>query len=225
MLIHLFMSLPKGSELTRGHLHGGILIDFIGQKPPTTRLAFLSLDLIILAIQCLMLAVHSDREALKSASARPNRMLDILSTLDREVRGSRTQDDEERGVPSRNPLQNFINETVNIEMRSLRQRVEHEETTAASGTEREAYENNAGEGTSLVADSTAPPAVGRRQLEDIYASGNAIIGNFHVVHSLRSASTDYGSAAAHSIRTLGYATALAAFMAQQRGQTLGRSPR
>jgi hypothetical protein len=184
------------------------------------------LDITILAIQCLMLAVHSDREALKSASARPNRMLDILSTLDREVRGSRTQNDEERGV-LQNPLRNLINETVDIELRSLRQRVEREETTTTPGTEREADEN-AGEGSSLVADSTStttPPPVSQRQLEEMYASGNAIIGNFHVIHSLRSASTDYGSAAAHSIRTLGYATALAAFMTQQRGQTLGRSQR
>ncbi|OAA63675.1 DUF1746 domain containing protein [Niveomyces insectorum RCEF 264] len=65
MLIHLLASLPQASEATRGYLHGGILIDFVGQKAPTSRAILLFLDLVILAVQCLMLAVHTEREKLR----------------------------------------------------------------------------------------------------------------------------------------------------------------
>src|SRR5271154_7042735 len=69
-LPHLLFSAPSAGEPTQGYLHGGLLIDFIGQRKPsqkknvglmvggpTSRLRLLFVDVVILMLQLTMLAI------------------------------------------------------------------------------------------------------------------------------------------------------------------------
>lgn len=56
LFVHLWFPLPSAGEATRGYLHGGLLIDWIGQQGPTSKLRLFLLDCFILALQLVMLA-------------------------------------------------------------------------------------------------------------------------------------------------------------------------
>lgn len=213
ILLHIFTSLPEATEESRGYLHGGVIVDFIGQKAPTSRLPLLFLDMAVLALQCLMLAVHSERERLRSV-VRPFRLRVNPTTEAATATGgndaaaterSTTQDHdaEERGVLRDAPEE--VDESDEIEMRDL--------DRGQGG--RDGGRNE--ERQRLISGVRAPQR-GKSQLSDILSSGNAILGEFHILHTIRTATTDYEGAAAHSIQTLGYTAALAALAAQRRAQ-------
>jgi hypothetical protein len=69
-LLHVVCAAPSAGEDTRGYLHGGLMIDFIGQQGPTSkgRLAFL--DLCLLVLQLVMVSVHAKRRELKKKLAK-----------------------------------------------------------------------------------------------------------------------------------------------------------
>jgi hypothetical protein len=66
MLFHLFNRAPEAGEATRGYLHGSLLLDFVGQHGPSSKLRLLLLDLVILLLQFLALAATSERKELES---------------------------------------------------------------------------------------------------------------------------------------------------------------
>ncbi|KAJ5712742.1 hypothetical protein N7493_009210 [Penicillium malachiteum] len=60
MIFHAFLIRPEAGEATRGYLHGGLFIDFIGQTPvPIFRL--LSFDILILLLDFVMLGLIIER--------------------------------------------------------------------------------------------------------------------------------------------------------------------
>lgn len=68
MFFHAFFTRPEAGEATRGYLHGGLFIDFIGQTPvPIFRL--LSFDFLILLVDFLMLGLIIER--VKTTAANP----------------------------------------------------------------------------------------------------------------------------------------------------------
>lgn len=62
---HLWHPIPPAGEDTRGYLHGGLLIDFIGRPAPTTKWTLAVLDLCLLCLQLVMVAVYVTRRELK----------------------------------------------------------------------------------------------------------------------------------------------------------------
>lgn len=56
---------PEAGEATRGYLHGGLLIDFVGQKGPISKLHLVLLDVATLVLQLLMLAVFVELHKLR----------------------------------------------------------------------------------------------------------------------------------------------------------------
>ncbi|CAI6336153.1 unnamed protein product [Periconia digitata] len=64
-LLHLLYAAPSAGEETRGYLHGGLMIDFIGEQGPTSKWKLAFLDIAILLLEMLMLAVHVKRRELK----------------------------------------------------------------------------------------------------------------------------------------------------------------
>ncbi|KAJ5592842.1 hypothetical protein N7537_009746 [Penicillium hordei] len=60
MLFHAFLIRPEAGEETRGYLHGGLFIDFIGQAPVSVY-RLLSFDLLIFLIDLIMLALIIER--------------------------------------------------------------------------------------------------------------------------------------------------------------------
>jgi hypothetical protein len=213
MLMHAVVPLPRGSDATRGYMQGGVMVDFIGQKPPSSRLALLFLDVAVLGLQCFMLAIHSERERLRKA---------VLPSLRRAASGttgtgsaeadtgtgtsSGTQDHdaEERGVLRDAPEP--VETAEGIELRPL--------TGAGNG---EPGEEPGG-------TASGPSSAG--SLSDTLRSGNAVLADFHIVHALRASGNDYQSAAAYSFQTVGYAATLARLAAERRArlETQRRQP-
>ena len=90
----------------RGYLHGGVIIDLIGQKGPTSKFHLVLLDLLVLGLQCFMLAVHVERERLSAVndaltSTVPTAAMDVpreavvsAQNLDAEERGEMGERDD-----------------------------------------------------------------------------------------------------------------------------------
>ncbi|CAM1507072.1 Fc.00g067130.m01.CDS01 [Cosmosporella sp. VM-42] len=205
MLLHLFTSLPSGPDYHRGYMHGGMVIDFIGQKPPTSRLYYILADIAILAIQCLMLSVHTEREKLRVTlkTFRP-----LIPELIPETAAAPTIEDldaEERGISRDLSGITTTNDTDDIELRPLRHSGEEEESTERNGESPSLSRENSTEESS------------RSHLSDLLSSGNAVLGEYHIVQSIRLAAMDLERTAAHSLRTLSYGATMAAIEARRRG--------
>ncbi|KAJ5594101.1 uncharacterized protein N7459_000309 [Penicillium hispanicum] len=100
MIFHAFFIRPEASEDTRGYLHGGLFIDFIGQKPvPIFRL--LSFDVLILLVDFIMLALVVERVKTAGANATsPPNTTNSTASADATTDQADQQDHdaEERGV-------------------------------------------------------------------------------------------------------------------------------
>ncbi|OAF61439.1 hypothetical protein VC83_02195 [Pseudogymnoascus destructans] len=90
--LHLVTARPSGSELTRGYLHGGIIVDFIGQRAPSTKAVLVGLDILILLLQLVMLSVHVEEAVLKAALANRDGMTAYIAA------GGTGVDGAERGA-------------------------------------------------------------------------------------------------------------------------------
>jgi hypothetical protein len=74
MIFHLLNNPPEAGEATRGYLHGSLMLDFIGQQGPTSKIRLFLLDLVILLLQLVALAAlgekkEIDKKPLSEASA------------------------------------------------------------------------------------------------------------------------------------------------------------
>lgn len=197
-----------------------MLIDFIGQRPPTSRLAFVLLDLVVLGAQCLMLAVHQERERLKKAVSPglPTISASAVAaggagggdgqTQDAAAAGqaggtAQDHDAEERGVLRRDETEGD-NEGEEIELQPL--------AGSSGGTTTPTDEDEER------AAGTYSSAAASADLLDMMRSGNAVLGNFHVVHAVRSVANGTQTPAAYSLRTLGYGATIAAITAERRSR-------
>lgn len=182
------------------------MIDFIGQKAPSSRLQLLVIDLVLLAVQCLMLAVHQEREGLRKVVYPASRSLTVPGTGGGRILGvasGQDHDAEERGVVVDSAgvaAAAAAGETDEIEMRSL--------TRTDDGTGIE-------ESTRLLEGSSSRRTA-EIDLTGILRSGNAVLADFHVVHTIRTVGNDYERAAAYSLQTIGYTASLAARAAERR---------
>ncbi|OQO00423.1 hypothetical protein B0A48_13772 [Cryoendolithus antarcticus] len=154
MLLHLWLSAPSAGEATRGVLQGGLIMDFVGQQGPSSKIMLLLLDSLVLWLQLVQLSAHLSREKLRNAVS------DVTTTRAVPAAPSAQDlDSEERGV--RRSLE--TDEQTGIELRSLNPsgRVldpESEPLVAAS------------------ADAPQPDAI----IFDAFYSGQIILGDFDV---------------------------------------------
>ncbi|KPM45520.1 hypothetical protein AK830_g1062 [Neonectria ditissima] len=213
MLLHLFCSLPVGPDYHRGYMHGGLVIDFVGQKPPTSRLYYILADVAILAIQCLMLTVHTERERLRLMLKTFRPMGSDLATQQAmTVPSIEDLDAEERGISRETSSSVTTDETNDVEMQPLRRASDADEASEQPG-----------ESESLSRELSTEES-SRSPLSDLLSSGNAILGEYHVIHSIRSAAMDLERTAAHSLRTLSYGATMAALEARRRGANVTSRP-
>ncbi|PNY23725.1 DSC E3 ubiquitin ligase complex subunit 4 [Tolypocladium capitatum] len=205
MLLHLLGSPPVGPDFHRGYQHGGLIIDFIGQRPPTYRLYYLLADVVILAAQCLMLTVHTQREKLRVTLKTFRPLLPELVQEMATARSSEDLDAEERGV-LRDAPDTTLDGTEGIALGSM----------AASQGGGDQGSGQAGESESLLRENSNDDNP-RTHLSDIMASGNAVLSEYHVVQSTISAAINLERTTAHSLHTIGYGATLAALQARRRG--------
>ena len=85
-----------GTELSRGYVHGGFLIDFVGEPAPASKWKMLLIDMCIFILQLLLLATIQQQRDLKLASEDPV----LLNFLNRIMGHTRSQDldAEEQGI-------------------------------------------------------------------------------------------------------------------------------
>jgi hypothetical protein len=212
ILAHLFFSLPEAGEATRGYLHGGVIIDFIGQQPPTSRLAFLCYDLVILGAQCLMLAVHQERENLKKAVSPALRTISLNEGQSGQAEQPAAQTTQDLDAEERGELRDetYLGQGGGTEM----------QPPSGSGQARagESVSAAAAAADDEQAGNTYSSAAASADMLDIISSGNAVLGNFHVIHAVRAVGNGGQGAAAYSLRTLGYNATLAALAAERRSR-------
>ncbi|KAI1124955.1 DUF1746-domain-containing protein [Nemania abortiva] len=219
MFLHLISPPPEAGEASRGYLHGGILVDFIGQKAPSSRFTLILLDVVVLAIQCFMITVNIEKERIRNVIRPPrvNRNSGIALAVPTT---SQDHDSEERGVFRDAPEIDGINETDSVEMRPLRS------PDSGDGSNSEPA---GGEGTRLLRQSGVQGTSQFEGLADVLRSGNAVIGNFHIPQSLRTAwhsrENTPESAAAYTLQNVGYNATLAALAAQRRARLTATRPR
>ncbi|KAA8645935.1 DSC4 family protein [Aspergillus tanneri] len=100
MTFHYFFVHPEAGESTRGYLHGGLLIDFIGQKAPVPMTRLLSMDLLVMILDIVMLGLIVERvkttEATASVSSAPSAP---SAPTTAPTRRDHDHDSEERGIP------------------------------------------------------------------------------------------------------------------------------
>ncbi|KAH7163305.1 hypothetical protein B0J13DRAFT_634551 [Dactylonectria estremocensis] len=208
MLLHLFCSLPVGPDYHRGYMHGGLVIDFVGQKPSTSRLYYILVDVAILLVQCLMLTVHTERERLRVMLKTFRPLASNLAQQAMSIPSIEDLDAEERGVSREMSGVISMDETNDIELQPLRRA-----SDAGDGNDQN------GESESLSREDSMEES-SRSHLSDLLSSGNAILGEYHVIHSIRSAAMDLERTAAHSLRSLSYGATMAALQARRRGGTV-----
>lgn len=203
---HLFYPLPKGPDYHRGYQHGGLIIDFVGQNPPKSRIYYLLADLLLLALQCLMLTIHSDREKLRLhlKTFKP-----LLPDLAQDVTAGRTLEDldaEERGVvASRMGPEGETGTDIELQPLNPSSGETGDDTrTGAQGRSRQQDEEQDGTNT-------------RTHLSDIMNSGNGLLGEYHVIHSVKHATSYIPRNAAQAFQNLSYSSTLAALQARRRG--------
>ncbi|KAL1882709.1 hypothetical protein VTK73DRAFT_1229 [Phialemonium thermophilum] len=201
IFLHMVGTLPRAGEATRGYLHGGVIVDFIGQKPPTSKLAFLLVDLMIMGVQCVMLAVHQERELLRKLIL-PARRGSTSASTTAPVPSTQDIDAEERGVLRDASIPH--DETADMEMRPP--------SEARSWTVGESQEGNG-----LLERTSSRRAVAP-DLTSVMRSGNAILGNFHIIQTVRMAGSNSDRITTDSLQTIGYTATLAAMAAERRAR-------
>ena len=104
ILFHTFGGVVEAGEDTRGYLHGGLAMDFIGQKGPSGKVHLVVLDLLVLGLQVMHMAAGMARRKLRDApKATPAGAVSETSqstTSAEQTDASQQQDldSEERGV-------------------------------------------------------------------------------------------------------------------------------
>jgi hypothetical protein len=116
LLLHIWLSAPSAGEVTRGYLHGGLAMDFIGQAGPTNKLYLVLLDLLIVFLQLTHMAAFMVQSRLKEASAPPTVNAIEAEAIERQQpppRPGQDLDAEERGVIRSEEQQDIEMQTLN----------------------------------------------------------------------------------------------------------------
>lgn len=227
MLSHLFFALSEATEAERGYLHGGVIIDFIGQKAPTSKLSLLLLDVLVFLLQCVMCSVWLEKDRLKlleitlrsvAAGEFPKRTATLPGTVATtagaailEVASGQDLDAEERGIIRDDPL--GPDESNEIEMRPLMTGRPSTSNDGGTGLLEARYQRIL---RSSGGSSAREEGADRPSLLDVLMSGNGLLANLNVVRSvqiLRGEGAGAANTAGYPLRLAGYTSTLAALAA------------
>lgn len=182
LILHLYMSRPTAGEATHGYLHGGLLIDFVGQKGPSPRWLLVLLDIGIALLQAVMLAIVVEERELESHRKRKQgRRQRRLSSADVEAPATVTDAEDE------SPQQDH-----DAEERGARRSMEGEPLLAAK----------------RITDVNDPAAA--TELLDRLRSGQAMTAKLYVVDTIRDEWRSYSEARAAATGTSSSTEALSA---------------
>jgi len=175
MIFHAFLIRPEAGEETRGYLHGGLFIDFIGQIPVSVP-RLLSFDLMIFFVDIVMLALIIERVKITDSSppATGSNTGTVVETNsetaalqpqdhDAEERGILRQEDGDEASP---PTHDNAGSSPNS---SIDEEVEEERTNLLADP----------------ADVGSPSAARGDHPMDTFAAGEAVLVNVGFFSTLR----------------------------------------
>jgi len=177
LILHIILARPEAGEAVRGYLHGGLLIDFIGQQGPTSKIRLVLLDLLTATLQLLMLSTFIEQQQLKDSSATttstasttPGPALDTGGTSP-----AQDQDSEERGVLRSDATAD------DIELQPLGAARSHTQSEGRTGGDED------GERDELLAEPDEDSGGGPRDDPlDMYSSGEAVVAELHLLDTIR----------------------------------------
>ncbi|KAI9720363.1 MAG: hypothetical protein M1812_002868 [Candelaria pacifica] len=172
-LLHIVYARPEAGEAMRGYLHGGLVIDFVGQKGPVSKFWLLMLDLLTLTMQLFMLAAHLQHQNVK---AMPNLGAGPSSIVSQDGATTSAQnlDSEERGVLRSGPF-----DTTDVELRTFTvQELEVREQRASDEAEDDEGEANLDEPPAFVIeDPTDHPL-------DTFHGGEMVAIDLHLFETI-----------------------------------------
>ena len=171
--LHIWFNPATGTEATRGYLHGGLAMDFIGQKGPASRITLVLFDLLVMALQFVHLTAHITRKRLKdgavpAAAAAPQTQQTPAPSTGQDL------DSEERGVRHSTELE----QQDDIEMQTLNPSGNTERVTAVTYEDDDTNERDA-----LLA--SAPPPRTDIHIFDSFHSGQIVLADLNVWKTIR----------------------------------------
>ena len=170
-LLHLLTTPPTAGEATRGYLHGGLAMDFIGQAGPMIKIHLLLLDLLLVSLQVTHMAASMVRKRLRDASSFTLAAASNLQPTTSATSGLQQDlDSEERGV-------HRADEAQDIEMQNL-----NPTGTAAPATSAPPSLDESSERDSLVA-TTAPR--NDAHIFDAFNSGQIVVADLDLWKCIR----------------------------------------
>ncbi|EFR03633.1 hypothetical protein MGYG_06627 [Nannizzia gypsea CBS 118893] len=156
IFLHIASANPSAGEASRGYLHGGLFIDFIGQKGPTSKLQLLAVDLLVVCLQILMVGAILEKEKVSGLISSRRTAEPIASSTVPE----QDHDSEEQGLLRSS--QNLSSQEDDMENRQV------------SGVEL----------SSLGGDRGVNTASGMHP-RDYFHSGEALVMNLNISRTLR----------------------------------------
>jgi len=174
-LLHQLYPAPSAGEDTRGYLHGGLMIDFIGQQGPTSKWKLGALDLCILLLQLIMVSVHVKRRELKKKLAAISAGTPATNDTDRAT--SDAADDTAEATANDNAARE---QDADDEERGVLRRTD---TLSDIGIDPE-------EEDALLSSSSE---AGHPDALDILTSGTCVIGDFTLLDTLYQENKNYSA--------------------------------
>jgi hypothetical protein len=176
LLLHQLYPAPSAGEDTRGYLHGGLMIDFIGQQGPTSKWKLGALDLCILALQLVMVSVHVKRRELKKKLAK----ISAGGTATTETDGA-TSDEPDNAVQATTTNENAArDQDVDNEERGVLRRTDTLSDIGVDPDEEDALLSSSSE-------------AGHPDALDILTSGQCAIGDFSLIDTLIQENRNYSA--------------------------------
>lgn len=176
MLLHLIFAPPAAGEATREYLHGGLLIDFVGQASPVGRWRLLGLDLLVLGLQILVLGITLERRGIKT-----NDGIAVVA-VETATETRQDHDSEERGM-----LRQDDSVEEDIELQDL-QHLSNGRTGGDEDRERD----------ELLLPGGGISEPGNQHSLDRFYTGESVIANFYVLDTIRAQWQTSGASAGGS---------------------------
>lgn len=167
IFLHIVAIHPSAGEETRGYLHGGLFIDFVGQKAPVSRIRLVMFDTLIMLVHFVMLGLVVER--VRTDADRQAALNNDESTTDEDANTDQDHDAEERGV---------LRTETNSDSHSVSRRSGSRSRSRDSSLER----------TVLLAEPTddgSMPLSGNRHPLDTFSSGGALIMDMGLLETMR----------------------------------------
>lgn len=148
LLAHLWFTAPSAGEATRGYLHGGLLIDWIGQHGQASKPHLILLDFVVFGLQLVMLSATLKVQKIKKRGQVRTSTADTTQADAEPSSPSAGQDvdSEERGVLRRSSTASNLQDLVPNERDQL---LDDEETPS---TDSQTIMDTLSSGQALVAE-------------------------------------------------------------------------